>query len=317
MWSPVQTMSMRAMGSLCENELILEGDGTAKLKVSSGQSEEYSNGIYAWTCITISDCTVEAVGGTPSDGAEVDSFDSAAISCEEDMTLDNCTVIATAGTADSMGIDVYGMVSILGTDNRPFVVKMGADADSAIEVEGSPFAEETNLWDIPEVYDYDCGYMFIAAHTHMYGDWEYDAAQHWKACECGEITGTAAHTASGMITVTPATETTEGLRHKVCTVCGYEMESETIPALVVIRGVDAGGIQLTLTNRTAGTCLAALYDSSGRMLTAGFLNVAANAGDISLSFPAFEGDPATVKFFFLDESFAPIYRCTTRDYASE
>lgn len=117
--------------------------------------------------------------------------------------------------------------------------------------------------------------------------------------------------------MTPATETTEGLRHKVCTVCGYEMESETIPALVVIRGVDAGGIQLTLTNRTAGTCLAALYDSSGRMLTAGFLNVAANAGDISLSFPAFEGDPATVKFFFLDESFAPIYRCTTRDYASE
>ena len=61
--------------------------------------------------------------------------------------------------------------TILGTDDRPFVVKMGADADSAIEVEGSPFAEETNLWDIPEVYDYDCGYMFIAAHTHMYGDW--------------------------------------------------------------------------------------------------------------------------------------------------
>ena len=95
------------------------------------------------------------------------------------------------------------------------------------------------------------------------------------------------------------------------------MESETIPALVVIRGVDAGGIRLSLSNETAGTCLAALYDSDGRMLTAGFLNVAANAGDISISFPAFAGDPATVKFFFLDKSYAPIYRCITRDYASE
>ena len=154
-------------------------------------------------------------------------------------------------------------------------------------------------------------------HVHEYGDWEHDETGHWKACECGATTDTAAHTASGWITVTEPTETTEGLRNKVCTVCEYEMESETIPALVVIRGVDAGGIRLSLSNETAGTCLAALYDSDGRMLTAGFLNVAANAGDISISFPAFAGDPATVKFFFLDKSYAPIYRCITRDYASE
>ena len=40
----------------------------------------------------------------------------------------------------------------------------------------------------------------------------------------------AAHTAGEWIIDTPATTTTSGSKHKKCTVCGYTMATETIPA---------------------------------------------------------------------------------------
>ena len=40
----------------------------------------------------------------------------------------------------------------------------------------------------------------------------------------------AAHTAGEWIIDTPATATTSGSKHKECTVCGYTMATETIPA---------------------------------------------------------------------------------------
>ena len=75
----------------------------------------------------------------------------------------------------------------------------------------------------------------------------------------------------------------------------------------IIGNVDAGSIQLHLSNETAGTCLAALYDSDGRMLTAASQEVEAEAGELTLSFPDCEGEPATVKVFFLDDTQAPVY----------
>ena len=68
-------------------------------------------------------------------------------------------------------------------------------------------------------------------HTHSYGsDWKYDADNHWHECSCGDKKDTAAHTAGEWIIDTPATATTSGTKHKKCTVCGYTMTIETIPA---------------------------------------------------------------------------------------
>ena len=68
-------------------------------------------------------------------------------------------------------------------------------------------------------------------HTHSYGsDWKNDADNHWHECSCGDKKDTAAHTASEWIIDTPATATTSGSKHKECTVCGYTMTTETIPA---------------------------------------------------------------------------------------
>ena len=68
-------------------------------------------------------------------------------------------------------------------------------------------------------------------HTHSYGsEWKNDADNHWHECSCGDKKDTAAHTAGEWIIDTPATATTSGSKHKECTVCGYTMTTETIPA---------------------------------------------------------------------------------------
>ena len=68
-------------------------------------------------------------------------------------------------------------------------------------------------------------------HTHSYGsEWKNDADNHWHECSCGDKKDTAVHTAGEWIIDTPATATTDGSKHKECTVCGYTMTTETIPA---------------------------------------------------------------------------------------
>ena len=77
--------------------------------------------------------------------------------------------------------------------------------------------------------------VILAATGHSVSDWKSDHTDHWKECTvvgCGVIIedSKAAHTASEWIIDTPATATTSGSKHKECTVCGYMMATETIPA---------------------------------------------------------------------------------------
>ena len=82
---------------------------------------------------------------------------------------------------------------------------------------------------------YLCG-MFVPLHEHTSGtEWKSDSNNHWHICTvdgCGVIIedSKAAHTAGDWITDTEATATTDGTKHKECTVCGYVMENGTIPA---------------------------------------------------------------------------------------
>ena len=77
--------------------------------------------------------------------------------------------------------------------------------------------------------------VILAATGHSASDWKSDNTDHWKECTvvgCGVIIedSKAAHTAGEWIIDTPATDTTDGSKHKECTVCGYTMATETIPA---------------------------------------------------------------------------------------
>ena len=68
-------------------------------------------------------------------------------------------------------------------------------------------------------------------HTHDYGtEWKSNETQHWHECSCGDKTDVDNHTAGDWIVDQAATATIDGSKHKECTVCGYETETETIPA---------------------------------------------------------------------------------------
>lgn len=78
-----------------------------------------------------------------------------------------------------------------------------------------------------------------AVHTHVWDTaWKNDAAHHWHDCTASGCTladnsqksGYAAHTAGSWVVDRPATTTQSGTRHRSCTVCGYEMVRESIPA---------------------------------------------------------------------------------------
>ena len=68
-------------------------------------------------------------------------------------------------------------------------------------------------------------------HTHSYGtEWKSDSVSHWHECSCGDKTDIAQHISNGgTVTVRPTAYST-GLRTYSCTVCGYVIRTESIPA---------------------------------------------------------------------------------------
>ena len=77
--------------------------------------------------------------------------------------------------------------------------------------------------------------VILTANGHTPSGWKSDADNHWKECTvvgCGVIIedSKAAHTASDWIIDTEATATTDGTKHKECTVCHRVLETGTIPA---------------------------------------------------------------------------------------
>ena len=68
-------------------------------------------------------------------------------------------------------------------------------------------------------------------HTHSYGtEWKSDSTLHWHECSCGDKTDIAQHISNGgTVTVRPTAYST-GLRTYSCTVCGYVIRTESIPA---------------------------------------------------------------------------------------
>lgn len=84
-------------------------------------------------------------------------------------------------------------------------------------------------------------------HRHSWStDWTTDKEHHWHSCtaagcptqEDSQKNGYAAHTAGDWVVDRPAGTSHSGSRYKACTVCGYEMVRETIPA---IGGGSSGG----------------------------------------------------------------------------
>lgn len=91
-------------------------------------------------------------------------------------------------------------------------------------------------------------------HTHSYSDdWKFGTASHWKECSCGDQAEMADHTAGDWIINTAATATTEGAKHKECTVCHYVMETAVIPATGSGSGSESGSESGSSSGSGSGT----------------------------------------------------------------
>ena len=74
------------------------------------------------------------------------------------------------------------------------------------------------------------GGLGTSNHTALSG-WASDETHHWKTCSaCNTDIEKSAHTFDDWIIDKEATATEAGSRHKVCTICNYETQTETIPA---------------------------------------------------------------------------------------
>jgi hypothetical protein len=76
-------------------------------------------------------------------------------------------------------------------------------------------------------------------HTHVWDPaWKNNTSHHWHDCTASGCTltdnsqksGYAAHTAGDWVVIQAASSTQNGVRHKTCTVCGYETARESIPS---------------------------------------------------------------------------------------
>ena len=75
-----------------------------------------------------------------------------------------------------------------------------------------------------------------------------------------------------------------------------------------IGSVSSTGVELTLRNSQAGTCLAAVYGENNQLLTVGALQVEANAGAIQVPYPIFDQSAAReIRVFLLDQDLNPLY----------
>ncbi len=68
-------------------------------------------------------------------------------------------------------------------------------------------------------------------HTCSYGtNWKYDSTSHWHECSCGNKSDISRHISNGGIVTVQPTSTTTGVKTYSCSVCGYTMRTEILPA---------------------------------------------------------------------------------------
>ena len=161
-----------------------------ELKIIAGDNQIYNKASGSDVTITCNGDFVKFTG-IKVDGSVVDSSNYTAVSGSTVLTL-------KASYLDTLTAGSH-TVTFVYTDGE-------ANANLTIEAAGS-------------------------GHTHSYGtEWKNNSDKHWHECSCGNKKDEAVHTASEWITDTGATATTDGAKHKECTVCGYVMETGTIPA---------------------------------------------------------------------------------------
>ena len=68
-------------------------------------------------------------------------------------------------------------------------------------------------------------------YTHKFSEeWKYDKNTHWHECKCGEKQSVVEHNQIWKTKKRP-TSTETGLRQKICSICGFEFETQDLPVI--------------------------------------------------------------------------------------
>ena len=177
--------------------------------------------------------TAPVDGQTPSFTATSDEPEKYSVELLKWVDVENSRDI-TPVTLNDPASDYYNY-TFKGGKEYIAIVRFTAVGDNTLSYDNSfTINGETTYWTgngLKRCHKFTATGTGGGEHTHSYGsDWKNDADNHWHECSCGDKKDTAAHTAGEWVVDTPATATTNGSKHKDCTVCGYSMATETIPA---------------------------------------------------------------------------------------
>ena len=241
---------------------------TITITASTPELENYNEGTGTAT-VVVTDCTHPNIQNTewltdeqnhwhecPDCGAEVDkaahSEDSGTVTtqptetsegertfkCTECSYLMRTEAIAKLDHIHVLSEDYYSDVA--GHWHTCSGCSEKVNFESHTEDSGTVTTEPTETTEGVKSYKcVTCGYVMrtetipalTPEHTHSFGtEWKTDITSHWHECECGEKSDVSKHISDGgKITVQPGVYTT-GVRTYSCTVCGYVIGTETIPA---------------------------------------------------------------------------------------
>ena len=176
--------------------------------------------------------TAPVAGQTPSFTVTSDEPEKYSVELLKWIDVENSQDI-TPVTLNDPGSDYYNY-TFKGGKEYIAIVRFTAVGDNTLSYDNSfTINGETTYWTgngLKRCHKFTATGTGGGEHTHSYGsDWKNDADNHWHECSCGDKKDTAAHSFEWVID-TPATATTSGSKHKECTVCGYTMATETIPA---------------------------------------------------------------------------------------
>ena len=226
------------------HDLIISGEGTTvEATNQSGASRDFSNDATVW----IKGGRLVVSGGArlkatnefsntskpyPSDFKNY-SYYSSAISgdkyapCTVSVTGVNSCIIASAYNSTKYDVNTsmgqaYRWANF---DVNGAKIEVDNSTDSTVDgIEGHQYVTIS----VPTA---------PAPHTHTFDDtWTTDATDHWHACTASDCNGIdaikdkAAHTPGDWIIDKEPNATEAGSRHKECTTCKYETQTETIPA---------------------------------------------------------------------------------------
>lgn len=184
------------------------------------------------TCINKATCGI--CGQDYYGDHDLSHHDAAAHTCTADGTVEywDCSVCGKKfsdanGTNEITNIVDPAKHSLVKTDAKaPTCTNDGNKAYWTCTKCGNIFSDDAGL-NPTTLAD-----VTISATNHSWSkDWSYDGTGHWHACSgCDKKVDFEAHTEnSGTVTIQP-TATTAGVRVYFCSVCGYGIRTEIIPA---------------------------------------------------------------------------------------